>query len=165
MQLLPSAYFNDSQRQAKDAGAMYGLTVLRIINEPPPQLSRMRETTRTHLRGKQMSSTFDGGGTFDVSLLSIDDGIFEVKAHRDTHLGGEDFDNRLVNFLKSEFKRKNKIFSDNKRRDVLGVHEKAKRTLSSSLLTLKLILFEGIDFYIFPVQSLNTLRRPIQGLS
>ena len=96
------AYFNDSQRQAtKDAGTIAGLEVLRIINEPTAAaiaygLDKKASGNITHERNVLI---FDlGGGTFDVSLLSIDDGIFEVKATAgDTHLGGEDFDNRLVN--------------------------------------------------------------------
>ncbi len=96
------AYFNDSQRQAtKDAGVIAGLNVLRIINEPTAAaiaygLDKNHSSERNVL-------IFDlGGGTFDVSLLSIDDGLFEVKAtHGDTHLGGEDFDNKLVEFCSS----------------------------------------------------------------
>ena len=102
-------YFNDSQRQAtKDAGAITGLNVLRIINEPTAAaiaygLDNSSDKERNVL-------IFDlGGGTFDVSILSIDDGIFEVKATAgDTHLGGEDFDSRLVNYFIQEFKKKNK---------------------------------------------------------
>jgi len=90
------AYFNDSQRQAtKDAGKIAGLEVLRIINEPTAAAVLI----------------FDlGGGTFDVSLLTIEDGIFEVKAtNGDTHLGGEDFDNRLVDYCIADFKKKSGI--------------------------------------------------------
>ncbi|CAN0043823.1 unnamed protein product [Heterosigma akashiwo] len=100
------AYFNDSQRQAtKDAGAIAGLTVLRIINEPTAAAIAYgldRKGREKHVL------IFDlGGGTFDVSLLSIEEGIFEVKATAgDTHLGGEDFDNRLVDHFIAEFKRK-----------------------------------------------------------
>ena len=103
------AYFNDSQRQAtKDAGTIAGLEVLRIINEPTAAAMAYgldkQHDKETHIL------IFDcGGGTFDVSLLSLDSGIFEVKATAgDTHLGGEDFDNRLVEHFKSEFKRKYK---------------------------------------------------------
>uniref|UniRef100_A0A8C6UZ71 Heat shock protein 70 n=1 Tax=Neogobius melanostomus TaxID=47308 RepID=A0A8C6UZ71_9GOBI len=111
------AYFNDSQRQAtKDAGVIAGLNVLRIINEPTAAaiaygLDKGRSGERNVL-------IFDlGGGTFDVSILSIDDGVFEVKATAgDTHLGGEDFDNRMVNHFVEEFKRKHKKdISQNKR--------------------------------------------------
>jgi hypothetical protein len=92
------AYFNDSQRQAtKDAGAIAGLEVLRIINEPTAAAIAYGLDKKKG-GGERNILIFDlGGGTFDVSLLSIDEGIFEVKAtHGDTHLGGEDFDNRLV---------------------------------------------------------------------
>lgn len=94
------AYFNDSQRQAtKDAGTIAGLEVLRIINEPTAAaIAYGLDKKQAGVKGERMVLIFDlGGGTFDVSLLSIDDGIFEVKATAgDTHLGGEDFDNRLV---------------------------------------------------------------------
>ena len=105
------AYFNDSQRQAtKDAGSISGLNVLRIINEPTAAaiaygLDKQSSSERNVL-------IFDlGGGTFDVSLLTIEEGIFEVKATAgDTHLGGEDFDNRTVNHFVQEFKRKVRAF-------------------------------------------------------
>ena len=94
------AYFNDSQRQAtKDAGAIAGLEVLRIINEPTAAaIAYGLDKKSSGHAGEQNVLIFDlGGGTFDVSLLSIDAGVFEVKATAgDTHLGGEDFDNRLV---------------------------------------------------------------------
>ncbi len=103
------AYFNDSQRQAtKDAGMIAGLDVLRIINEPTAAAIAYGLDKKTE--GEKNVLIFDlGGGTFDVSLLTIEEGIFEVKATAgDTHLGGEDFDNRLVNHFVQEFKRKNK---------------------------------------------------------
>jgi len=103
------AYFNDSQRQAtKDAGIIAGLNVLRIINEPTAAAIAYGLDKKTV--GEKNVLIFDlGGGTFDVSLLTIEEGIFEVKATAgDTHLGGEDFDNRLVNHFVQEFKRKNK---------------------------------------------------------
>jgi len=147
------AYFNDSQRQAtKDAGTISGLNVLRIINEPTAAaiaygLDKKVGTERNVL-------IFDlGGGTFDVSILTIDDGIFEVKSTAgDTHLGGEDFDNRMVNHHINEFKRKfKKDISNNKRavRRLRTACERAKRTLSSSTQASIEIdsLFEGIDFY------------------
>ncbi len=93
------AYFNDSQRQAtKDAGAIAGLEVLRIINEPTAAAIAYGLDKQSEGKGERNVLIFDlGGGTFDVSLLTIDGGIFEVKATAgDTHLGGEDFDNRLV---------------------------------------------------------------------
>ena len=103
------AYFNDSQRQAtKDAGTISGMNVLRIINEPTA--AAIAYGLDKKLVGERNVLIFDlGGGTFDVSLLTIEEGIFEVKATAgDTHLGGEDFDNRLVNHFVQEFKRKNK---------------------------------------------------------
>ena len=102
------AYFNDSQRQAtKDAGTIAGLNVLRIINEPTAAAIAYGLDKKTV--GERNVLIFDlGGGTFDVSLLTVE-GIFEVKATAgDTHLGGEDFDNRLVNHFVQEFKRKHK---------------------------------------------------------
>src|ERR1700759_1139640 len=100
--------FNDAQRQAtKDAGTIAGINVLRIINEP----TAAAIAYGLDKKGKEKNVLiFDlGGGTFDVSLLSIEEGIFEVKATAgDTHLGGEDFDNRLVDHFVQEFKRKNK---------------------------------------------------------
>jgi molecular chaperone DnaK (HSP70) len=103
------AYFNDSQRQAtKDAGTISGMTVLRIINEPTA--AAIAYGLDKQVTGERNVLIFDlGGGTFDVSVLTIEEGIFEVKATAgDTHLGGEDFDNRLVNHFVQEFKRKNK---------------------------------------------------------
>ena len=100
------AYFNDSQRQAtKDAGTIAGLNVMRIINEPTAAAIAYGLDQKG---GEKNILIFDlGGGTFDVSLLSIEDGIFEVKATAgDTHLGGEDFDNRMVEYFMTEFKRK-----------------------------------------------------------
>ena len=146
------AYFNDSQRQAtKDAGQIAGLNVLRVINEP----TAAAIAYGLDKKGKESNVLiFDlGGGTFDVSLLSIEDGIFEVKATAgDTHLGGEDFDNLLVNHFKGEFKRKNKVdLSDNKKsmRRLKTACERAKRTLSSgSTASIELdSLFDGIDFF------------------
>lgn len=103
------AYFNDSQRQAtKDAGLIAGLNVLRIINEPTA--AAIAYGLDKKVEGERNVLIFDlGGGTFDVSLLTIEEGIFEVKSTAgDTHLGGEDFDNRLVNHFVNDFKRKNK---------------------------------------------------------
>ncbi|KAI0818543.1 heat shock cognate 70 [Irpex lacteus] len=147
------AYFNDSQRQAtKDAGTISGLNVLRIINEPTAAAIAYGLDKKTV--GERNVLIFDlGGGTFDVSLLTIEEGIFEVKATAgDTHLGGEDFDNRLVNHFVQEFKRKHKKdLSSNPRalRRLRTACERAKRTLSSATQTSIEIdsLFEGIDFY------------------
>ncbi|KAH8892492.1 heat shock protein 70 [Thozetella sp. PMI_491] len=148
------AYFNDSQRQAtKDAGLIAGLNVLRIINEPTA--AAIAYGLDKKVEGERNVLIFDlGGGTFDVSLLTIEEGIFEVKSTAgDTHLGGEDFDNRLVNHFVNEFKRKykNKDITSNARslRRLRTACERAKRTLSSSAQTSIEIdsLFEGIDFY------------------
>ncbi|KAK1595004.1 hsp70-like protein [Colletotrichum navitas] len=147
------AYFNDSQRQAtKDAGLIAGLNVLRIINEPTAAAIAYGLDKKAD--GERNVLIFDlGGGTFDVSLLTIEEGIFEVKSTAgDTHLGGEDFDNRLVNHFVNEFKRKHKKdLSTNARalRRLRTACERAKRTLSSSAQTSIEIdsLYEGIDFY------------------
>merc|ERR1712174_39840 len=101
------AYFNDSQRQAtKDAGTIAGLNVQRIINEPTAAAIAYGLDKKN--QGERNVLIFDlGGGTFDVSLLTIEDGIFEVKATAgDTHLGGEDFDHNMVQHFIKEFKRK-----------------------------------------------------------
>ncbi|KAK8775439.1 hypothetical protein V5799_031209 [Amblyomma americanum] len=147
------AYFNDSQRQAtKDAGTIAGLNVLRIINEPTAAAIAYGLDKKG--TGERNVLIFDlGGGTFDVSILTIEDGIFEVKSTAgDTHLGGEDFDNRMVNHFVQEFKRKHKKdLTVNKRalRRLRTSCERAKRTLSSSTQASIEIdsLFEGVDFY------------------
>lgn len=148
------AYFNDSQRQAtKDAGAIAGLNILRIINEPTA--AALAYGLDKNLKGERNVLIFDlGGGTFDVSILTIDEGsLFEVKATAgDTHLGGEDFDNRLVNHLAEEFRRKyKKDIKSNPRalRRLRTAAERAKRTLSSSSEASIEIdaMYEGIDFY------------------
>merc|ERR1712228_79473 len=147
------AYFNDSQRQAtKDAGVISGLNVLRIINEPTAAAIAYGLDKKTS--GESNVLIFDlGGGTFDVSILSIEDGIFEVKSTAgDTHLGGEDFDNRIVDHFVKEFRRKHKKdITGNKRalRRLRTACERAKRTLSASAQASIEIdsLFEGIDFY------------------
>jgi len=148
------AYFNDSQRQAtKDAGVICGLNVLRIINEPTAAaiaygLDKKKGANECNVL------IFDlGGGTFDVSILTIEEGIFEVKSTAgDTHLGGEDFDNRMVDHFVNEFKRKHKKdMKGNKRalRRLRTACERAKRTLSASAQANIEIdsMFEGIDFY------------------
>ena len=147
------AYFNDSQRQAtKDAGTISGLNVVRIINEPTA--AAIAYGLNNESKSEKNVLIFDlGGGTFDVSILSIDDGIFEVKATAgDTHLGGEDFDSRLVNHFIQEFKRKHKKDISNNNRSLRRLRtacERAKRTLSSSTTASIEIdsLFEGEDFY------------------
>jgi len=130
------AYFNDSQRQStKDAGKIAGLEVLRIINEPTAAaIAYGMDKTKD---GEKNILIFDcGGGTFDISILSLDEGVFEVKSTGgDTHLGGEDFDDRLVNHCKQEFKRKAKVDISNNQRALRRLRtgcERAKRTLSSS---------------------------------
>ena len=146
------AYFNDAQRQAtKDAGAIAGLRVLRIINEPTA--AAIAYGLDAPSDKEQRVLIFDlGGGTFDVSLLTIDEGIFEVMATAgNTHLGGEDFDNRLVDFFTEEIKKKQRIdISDNPRalRRLRTCCERAKRTLSTSTQAFIEIdgLAEGQDF-------------------
>lgn len=145
------AYFNDAQRKAtQDAGIISGLNVLRIINEPTAAALAYGLDKKGE---EQNVLIFDlGGGTFDVSLLAIEDGMFEVKATAgDTHLGGEDFDNRMVDYFVLEFKRKfKKDLSGNPRalRRLRTACERAKRTLSSSTQAHLEIdsLFEGVDF-------------------
>ncbi|WWC70964.1 chaperone DnaK [Kwoniella pini CBS 10737] len=142
------AYFNDAQRSAtKDAGTIAGLTVLRIVNEPTAAAIAYG-LDRTGKAESQIIVYDLGGGTFDVSLLSIEDGVFEVLATAgDTHLGGEDFDNRVIDYLVKQYKRKTDVdVSKNKRamgklkREV----EKAKRTLSSQMSTkIEIEAFEG----------------------
>ena len=146
------AYFNDAQRQStKDAGMIAGLNVLRIINEPTAAAIAYGLDKQTS--GEKNILIFDcGGGTHDVSLLSLDEGVFEVKATGgDGHLGGEDLDNRVVDFMVKEFQKKHK-------KDLNGQHkalrrlktacERAKRTLStSSTVTIEVdSLYDGIDF-------------------
>jgi L1 cell adhesion molecule like protein len=147
------AYFNDQQRQAtKDAGAIAGLNILRIINEPTAAAISYGLTTKK--KGESNVLIFDlGGGTFDVSLLSIDDGVFEVKATAgDTHLGGEDFDQRMMDHFVREFKRQNNgadlTKSDRAVRRLRTACERAKRTLSSATRASVEIdsLYDGIDF-------------------
>lgn len=145
------AYFNDAQRQAtKDAGVISGLNILRIINEPTAAAIAYGLDKKDKERNVLI---FDlGGGTFDVSLLTIEDGVFEVKATAgDTHLGGEDFDNRMVEHFVQEFKRKNRkdLTTNGKAmRRLRTACERAKRTLSSSAQANIEIdtLFENIDF-------------------
>jgi heat shock protein 1/8 len=146
------AYFNDSQRQAtKDAGTIAGLNVLRIINEPTAAAIAYGLDKKSSVERNIL--IFDcGGGTFDVSILNIDDNIFEVKATAgDTHLGGEDFDTRLMNHFAEEFKRKyKKDIMESKRavRRLRTACEQAKRTLSSATVATIEIdsLHDGQDF-------------------
>ena len=148
------AYFNDSQRQAtKDAGQIAGINVMKIINEPTA--AALAYGLDKNLKGEKNVLIFDlGGGCLDVSILTIDEGsFFEVKSTAgDTHLGGEDFDNILVNYFVEEFLKKyKKDISRNARslRRLKTACERAKRTLSTtSQANIEIdSLFEGIDFY------------------
>ena len=147
------AYFNDSQRQAtKDAGTIAGLEVLRIINEPTAA-SLAYGLDKNKGDGEKTILIYDlGGGTFDTSILTIEDGIFEVLSTAgDTHLGGEDFDNKIVDYFCQEIKRKlKKDVKTNPRslRRLRTACERAKRTLSSSTQACVEIdsLIDGIDF-------------------
>jgi len=148
------AYFNDSQRQAtKDAGRIAELNVLRIINEPTA--AAIAYGLDKADQEEQNVLIFDlGGGTFDVSLLTIDEGVFEVMATAgDTHLGGEDFDNALVDHCTKDFKRKHKKDMTGNARSMRRLRtqcEQAKRTLSAAVrATIEVdSLFDGIDFHI-----------------
>lgn len=148
------AYFNDAQRQAtKDAGTIAGVNVLRIINEPTAAAMAYGIGKTSEFKDEKHILIFDlGGGTFDVSILLVQDQIFEVKATAgDTHLGGEDFDNILVDYFAQEFKRKyKKDFMGNPRavRRLRTACERAKRTLSTSTTTTVEVdaLYDGIDF-------------------
>ena len=147
------AYFNDAQRQTtKDAGRIAGLNVLRIINEPTAA-ALAYGLDKAQGGGEKRVLIFDlGGGTFDVSILAIEDGVFEVKATAgDTHLGGEDFDTILVEWAAEEFKKKSKIdIKDNQRalRRLRTSAEKAKRTLSTTTQSIIEVdsLADGVDF-------------------
>ncbi|XP_041357102.1 heat shock protein 70 A1-like isoform X2 [Gigantopelta aegis] len=148
------AYFNDAQRQAtKDAGSIASLNVLRIINEPTA--AALAYGLDKNLTGEKNILVYDvGGGTFDVSILTINEGsMFEVRATAgDTHLGGEDFDNRIVTHIVKEFKRKyHKDMSVSQKaiRRLKAACERAKRVLSVNTEASIEIdsLFEGIDYY------------------
>ena len=146
------AYFNDSQRQAtKDAGTIANLNVKRIINEPTAAAIAYG-LDKKDAEEKNVLIFDLGGGTFDVSILSIEDGIFEVKStNGHTHLGGEDFDNRLVEFCMAEFKKKSGIDIKGNNRALRRLRtqcEKAKRTLSAAHQTTIECetLAEGEDF-------------------
>ncbi|PFX32589.1 Heat shock protein 70 B2 [Stylophora pistillata] len=148
------AYFNDSQRQAtKDAGTIAGLNVIRIINEPTA--AALAYGLEKNLIGEKNVLIFDlGGGTFDVSVLTIDEGSFfqVLSTAGNTHLGGEDFDNRMVDYFVSDFKQKHKKdlkTNPKSLRRLKTACERAKKTLSSNSQANVEIdsLFEGIDFY------------------
>jgi L1 cell adhesion molecule like protein len=146
------AYFNDAQRQAtKDAGTIAGLNVIRIINEPTAAAIAYGLDKKG--AGEKNVLIFDsGGGTFDVSLLTIEDGVFEVRATAGNgHLGGEDFDNRMVDWAAEEFRKKTRVdIKGNPRaqRRLRTACERAKRTLSSSTQAVIEVdsLADGQDF-------------------
>ena len=149
------AYFNDAQRQAtKDAGAICGLNVLRIINEPTAAAIAYGLDNKTNNDdGEKNIIIYDvGGGTLDVTLLSLDDGIFEVKATSgDTHLGGEDFDNNLMEYFIEDFKKKHKKNIKESKKAMAKLKkecERLKRSLSSSSRGFLEIdsLIDGIDY-------------------
>ena len=148
------AYFNDAQRQStKDAGAIAGLKVLRVINEPTAAALAFEDLSGKKFAKEHNILVFDlGGGTFDVSILEVDEEMYQVKSTSgDTHLGGEDFDNRMVSHFAEEFKRKHKKDIMNNPRAVTRLRtacERAKRTLSNSIIANIEIdaFYEGIDF-------------------
>jgi L1 cell adhesion molecule like protein len=146
------AYFNDGQRQAtKDAAMIAGLNVLRIINEPTA--ASLAYGLDQNQKDQNVLIFDCGGGTFDLSILNIDEGVFEVLSTAgNTHLGGEDFDNRLVDHFITDFKRKHKLdirTSAKAQRRLRTACERVKRTLSSSTTaSLELdSIMEGVDFY------------------
>ena len=154
------AYFNDSQRQAtKDAGTISGLNVLRIINEPTAAAIAYGLDKQANKKEENVLIFDLGGGTFDVSLLSLEEGLFEVKAtNGNTHLGGEDFDNRLVEYCAGEFRRKTSIDIKNNAkalRRVRAACEKAKRALSAATQATVDIdaLMEGEDLNVVITRS------------
>ena len=146
------AYFTDAQRQAtKDAGKIAGLNVLRILNEPTAAAIAYGLDKKS--AGEKNILVFDlGGGTFDVSLLTIDNGVFEVLATSgDTHLGGEDFDNRVIQHLLKVFKRKHGSDASGDQKAIQKLRrevERAKRALSTRVWCCVEIegLHDGIDF-------------------
>jgi len=146
------AYFNDAQRQAtKDAGSISGMKIMRIINEPTAAAIAYGLDTKTG--GESNILVFDlGGGTFDVTLLTIDNGVFEVLAtNGDTHLGGEDFDQRVMAYFMKLFKKKHKKDMSKDKRAIQKLRrevERVKRTLSSQHQARLEVesLFDGIDF-------------------
>merc|ERR1719324_931064 len=144
------AYFNDAQRQStKDAGSISGMNVLRIINEPTAAAIAYGLDKKTE---KNILVYDLGGGTFDVSLLTIDNGVFEVVAtNGDTHLGGEDFDQRVMQHFIKIFEKKHKKDMTKDERSIQKLRrevEKAKRALSSTHQARVEIeaLFDGVDF-------------------
>jgi heat shock protein 1/8 len=163
------AYFNDSQRQAtKDAGTIAGLNVLRIINEPTAAALAYGLDKKTAT--EQNIIIFDcGGGTHDISLITIDDGVFEVKATAgDTHLGGEDLDSTMVDYCVQEFEKKNKGVTvkgnDRALRRLRTACERAKRSLSTTTQSTIEVdaLANGVDFnMVFTRAKFESLCDPI----
>jgi len=154
------ACFNDSQRQAtKDAGIIAGLNVLRIINEPTA--AAIAYGLDKDVEAEKNVLVFDlGGGTLDISLLTIEGGIFKVKAVAgDTHLGGEDFDSRLVNHFVAEFIQKYKNDPTANARTMRRLRtacERAKCTLSSATQTsIEIVSLEGVDFHTSITRALR----------
>lgn len=149
------AYFNDTQGKATiDAGAIAGLDVMKIMSEPTAAVVAYSLDKRTDCVGQRNIFVFDlRGGTFDVSLVTITYKVFQVKATSgNTHLCGEDFDNRMVNYFVEKFKRKKKLdIRENPKalRRLRSKCEGAKRNLSFSVDTTIEVdaLFEGIDFF------------------
>ena len=145
------AYFNDAQRQAtKDAGTISGLNVMRIINEPTAAAIAYGLDKKS---GEKNILVFDlGGGTFDVTLLTIDNGVFEVLAtNGDTHLGGEDFDQRTMAYFIKMIKKKDNFELSNDKRAIQKLRrevERAKRSLSTQHQVRLEIegLYDGVDF-------------------
>jgi heat shock 70kDa protein 1/2/6/8 len=153
MVITVPAYFNDAQRQAtKDAASIAGINVLRIINEPTAAAIAYGLSNKTQQEERTILIFDCGSGTFDVSLLTLEEGVFEVKATAgDTHLGGEDFDNRILKFCINDIKKKLKYdIKTNSRalRRLRNACERAKRTVSSALVGEIYIesLFDGIDY-------------------
>ena len=147
------AYFNDAQRQAtKDAGKIAGLEVLRIINEP----TAASLAYGLDKRGGQKIAVYDlGGGTFDVSILEIGDGVFEVKStNGDTFLGGEDFDDTIVDYLVSEFKKDNGIDLKTDKLALQRLKEAAEKAKIGYHLQLKLKLIYPLLLLIKQVQNI-----------
>jgi molecular chaperone DnaK len=160
------AYFNDSQRQAtKDAGQIAGLEVLRIINEP----TAAALAYGLEKKGQGKVAVYDfGGGTFDISILEIGDGVFEVKAtNGDTFLGGEDFDKRIVDYIAEEFKKEQGIDLRNDRlalQRLKEAAEKAKIELSSTLETEINLPFITADQHGPKHLQINLTRAKLEGL-
>jgi molecular chaperone DnaK (HSP70) len=155
------AYFNDAQRQAtKDAGMIAGLQVDRVLNEPTA--AAIAYGLDRDKAKEEVILVFDlGGGTFDVTLLAIDHGVFEVKATAgDTHLGGEDFDHRMMDYCIAQFKKKHNMDPTNDPKAIARIRracETAKRTLStqkSAQIEVRYsIIFVGVSAYLFVLFS------------